>query len=420
ALATTPAQQKWLMEAGLIVSREEKTAHFYDRFRNRIIFPIRDTRGRVIGFGGRVIDNSDTPKYLNSPESALFHKGRELYGLYEAKKALRHCERLLVVEGYMDVVMLAQHGIHYAVATLGTAATPQHVEKLFRSTTEVIFCFDGDNAGRTAAWRAMQHTLPAMREGRQARFMFLPDGEDPDSLVQKLGASAFERLLEEALPLSTFLFNHLSEQTDISNLDGRARLVELAKPLLATVPEGIFKHMLHQELAQRARVDPRSVTAVRLTPSRRARPPTQRSTLPGGGRSPVATAIALLLHKPALAAEVPPQPTWLQSNGSPGVAILLELIETLHQRPHLTTGALLEFWRENDAYASLLKLSQRTILSPEEGLKMEFLGALKLIAQQGIEKRVEVLLNTPFSELTPEERAELSTALATGKSMRKE
>jgi DNA primase len=222
-----------LATAGLLIERDG--GGHYDRFRGRVMFPIRDARGRVIAFGGRVL-GKDEPKYLNSPETPLFHKGRELYGLYEARQALRHIDRLLVVEGYMDVVGLREAGIPWAVATLGTATTPEHLERLFRVTEEVVFCFDGDRAGRQAAWRALENTLPTLGEGRQVRFLFLPEGEDPDSLVRTEGAEAFTARLARALPLSDYLHDELAARVDMDSMDGRARLAELAKPLVAKVP----------------------------------------------------------------------------------------------------------------------------------------------------------------------------------------
>ena len=219
----------------------------YDKFRNRIMFPIHDRRGRVIAFGGRALED-DGPKYLNSPETELFHKGRELYGLYLARRSQAKLDRILVVEGYMDVVALAQYGFRNCVATLGTATTGDHAELLFRAADEVVFCFDGDRAGRKAAWRALENTLPRLREGRQARFLFLPDGEDPDSMVRKHGTEEFASLLEEAQPLSDFFFEHFTAEVDMSALDGRARLVGLVRPSLETIPEGIFREMMFERL----------------------------------------------------------------------------------------------------------------------------------------------------------------------------
>jgi DNA primase len=238
-----------LQRAGML---SEGKNGVYDKFRHRIMFPIHDRRGRVIAFGGRALAD-DGPKYLNSPETELFHKGRELYGLYRARKSQAHLERIIVVEGYMDVVALAQFGFSNSVATLGTATTGDQVELVFRAADEVVFCFDGDNAGRKAAWRALESTLPRLREGRQARFLVLPEGEDPDSMVRNRGEAAFADLLATAQPLSGFFFDHYTALVDMGSIDGRARLVELAKPQLQSVPEGVFRDMMLAQLQTLAR-----------------------------------------------------------------------------------------------------------------------------------------------------------------------
>ncbi|MCH7834170.1 MAG: DNA primase, partial [Proteobacteria bacterium] len=236
-----------LLATGLIIRKDN--GRNYDRFRDRIMFPIRDTRGRTIGFGGRSMGDGE-PKYLNSPETALFHKGRELYGLYEARRALRHIDRLVVVEGYMDTVALARHGIDFSVATLGTATTVEHLNRLFRLTDYVDFCFDGDRAGKAAAWRALETALPHIREGRQIRFIFLPEGDDPDSFVNSQGPDSFMELLDSGVALSDYLIGGLAEQVDLETIDGRARLAELAKPLLAKIPHGVYRELLIGSLAE--------------------------------------------------------------------------------------------------------------------------------------------------------------------------
>ena len=235
-----------LLATGLII-RKDNGKH-YDRFRERIMFPIRDARGRTIGFGGRAVGDGE-PKYLNSPETVLFHKGRELYGLYEARQALRHIDRLVVVEGYMDVVALARNGIDFAIATLGTATTGDHLNVLFRLTDNVNFCFDGDRAGRAAAWRALENALPHIREGRQIRFVFLPEGHDPDSYVNERGADAFVAAVDQGVALSDFLISELAGQVDMATVDGKARLAELAKPLLRRIPPGVYRELLLESLA---------------------------------------------------------------------------------------------------------------------------------------------------------------------------
>ena len=241
------ADRRALFELGLIIERDRGQVRdgerHYDRFRDRIMFPIRDVRGRVIAFGGRIIEQGE-PKYLNSPETALFHKGRELYALYETRRARSNLKRLLIVEGYMDAVRLHQSGITYAVATLGTATTPEHFKRIFRLVSEVVFAFDGDRAGRAAAWRALQHALPEAREGREIRFLFLPEGHDPDSLVGEEGREAFEKRLDTALPLSEYLMSELEGQADLSHADGRARFSELARPLLAKLTEGVYRELV--------------------------------------------------------------------------------------------------------------------------------------------------------------------------------
>ena len=238
----------------------EDSDRIYDRFRDRIMFPIRDSRGRYIAFGGRVLGD-EKPKYLNSPESPIFHKGRELYGLYEARQANRKLNRIIVVEGYMDVVALTQQGITNSVATLGTATTPEHMQKLYKVVPEVVFCFDGDDAGRRAAWKALESTLPQMEDGRQARFLFLPQGEDPDSMVRQEGSDQFtQRIKHQALSLDNFLFRELEGDLDLNTMDGRARLAKLAQPYLKQLPEGMFHQLLIKKLSDITGLDSQYLT----------------------------------------------------------------------------------------------------------------------------------------------------------------
>ena len=381
------------------------------------MFPIRDARGRVMGFGGRVLSADELPKYLNSPETPVFHKGRELYGLYEARKAVRHLDRLLVVEGYMDTVALAQFGIRYGVATLGTAITRDHLEKIFRVVPEVVFCFDGDRAGREAAWRAVQNALPLMREGRQARFMFLPDGEDPDTLIRKEGQVGFEARIENSVPLSTFFYNQLTKQVDTLSMDGRARLVELVRPLLSNVPEGVFRHMMLARLAEIARMDvallTQVVTGVAPVAARPDRSAGRRmaAVAHAAGRSPVRIAIEILLYQPALAQQVR-DPQALAKLDVAGVGLLVELLELLQARPHLNTAALLEHWRDTQEGKYLAKLAQWQPEVPE-GVEAELQGALQRLAEQYHQQRVENLLHMERLEgLDDVEKAELRRLLS--------
>jgi DNA primase len=402
-----------LLLLGLTLSRDDGSP--YDRFRDRVMFPIRDRRGRVIGFGGRVLGD-DKPKYLNSPESPVFHKGQELYGLFEARKAERRLERLLVVEGYMDVVALAQFGIGYAVATLGTSTTREHLDRLFRTVPEVVFSFDGDRAGREAAWRALENCLPVLADGRQVRFLFLPEGEDPDSQVRQEGREAFERRVREAMPLSEYLFEHLAGQVDMGSLDGRARLVELARPLLRQLPEGAFRQLLIQRLGELSGVPHTGLAGLLRgdapAPAARAERPAPRPRPSGGSPSLVRHAISLLLHQPALG-EAIQVPEGLADDQSPGMELLRELLEITRARPHLTTGALLEHWRDTEQGRHLHKLAATRLQVPEQGMAQELEGALARLTQQHRERELERLLGeTHHRTLTAEEKVKLEQLLS--------
>ncbi len=297
ALGTDERRMKLLDRAGLFSKNDR--GHVYDKFRDRVMFPIFDRRGRVIAFGGRVLQKDDGPKYLNSPETALFHKGRELYGLWQVRQAHQKIERLIVVEGYMDVVSLFQYGVTEAVATLGTATTPEHAELLFRNAPDVYFCFDGDNAGRKAGWRALESVLPRMKDGRQAYFLFLPDGEDPDTIVRKEGRDGFDQRLKQATPLSQFFFDEMSREINLHTLDGRARLAERARPMLAQIPDGAFGDLMRQQLSRMTGVgiaNPDSATPPRSRgapghPHPQAQPGTQRH------RHPAAATLAGQRHR---------------------------------------------------------------------------------------------------------------------------
>src|SRR5690606_26513742 len=295
ALGTDERRLGLLERAGLF-SRSDN-GRVYDKFRDRLVFPILDRRGRPIAFGGRVLDADASPKYLNSPETPLFHKGRELYGLWQVRQAHSTIPRLVVVEGYMDVVALFQHGVETAVATLGTATTPDHAELLFRNAPDVYFCFDGDRAGRGAAWKALESVLPRMKDGRQAFFLFLPEGEDPDTIVGKEGAAGFDARLREAVPLSRFLFDSLAAEVNLGTLEGKGRLAERAKPLLAQIPDGAFADLMRQRLTELTGVGARASSPETHVPAQRARAPSRGTPAPR--RSLVRAAIALLLQRPA-------------------------------------------------------------------------------------------------------------------------
>ncbi|MED5431175.1 MAG: DNA primase [Pseudomonadota bacterium] len=286
-LSLTESALEQALTAGLLVRRED-TGRVYDKFRDRIIFPIRDSRGRTIGFGGRVLGDGK-PKYLNSPETPVFHKGQELYGLWEWRQSRDRSDRLYVVEGYMDVIALTQHGVPNVVATLGTATTEDHARKLFRQVNEVILCFDGDKAGVRAAWRALESLLPALDDGKQVRFLFLPDGEDPDTLVRAQGPEALRALTDQADTLSTYLFRHLSEGLDLNTVDGRARLARLALPYLDKPAGPVYRALLTEELARLTRLDKESLSQLKPAkpePTPAAPTPRPQATQQSWGEEP--------------------------------------------------------------------------------------------------------------------------------------
>lgn len=388
-------EKKWLIDTGMLIKKDDGGA--YDRFRERIMFPIHDRRGRIIGFGGRVIDKGE-PKYLNSPETPIFQKGHELYGLYHALKAHRELKRAVIVEGYMDVIALFQLGVDYAVATLGTATTANHLQRLFRYTSEIIFCFDGDDAGRTAAWRALLVTLPAMKDGVQIRFLFLPDGEDPDSFIRKEGKAEFEKQILQASSIADFFFQHIAEQTDLTSTDGRARFVKLATEHLNQIPESIFQQMMFDELAKRARVE---ITALKppAQPETKAAPKT---------RSPSALrlVLALLVQQPDLALLINEPLPQLELEG---FVLLRRLVELLKQQPQFKTGTLLEYWRDKPEEHILKKLAQVEHMIPETGIQQEFLGGIQQLQKFARKQIIENLLaKASQTGLSVEEKRELT------------
>jgi DNA primase len=417
---TREEDRRRLFQAGLILERSaERTAGFYDRFRDRLMFPIRDSRGRVIGFGGRIIDQGE-PKYMNSPETPLFHKGRELYGLYEARQARGDFRRLLIVEGYMDVVRLHQAGITYAVATLGTATTQEHLNKIFRMTSEVVFCFDGDRAGLKAAWRALENALPLARDGRELKFMFLPEGHDPDTLVAQEGAEAFENRLKQALPLSEYLVQQLMVDVDLDHVDGRAKLKALAGPLFARMPEGIYREMLADRLASRVSMPANKLKEFFATGeparSRHYEPQTplrQRSRMSSGRGNLLTQAITLVLHHPAAAAAIE-TPGSLNDADMPGVAVLKELLEQARSASSPSTAMLIERWRDRAEYGRLSELAMQDPLVADTAAAAKELSMAveKLLEEYGPGRRMDELLKKAQElGLNYDEKAELSHLL---------
>jgi len=397
--------RKALSDAGLIVERERGQVQVgerhYDRFRDRIMFPIRDARGRTIAFGGRIIDAGE-PKYLNSPETLLFHKGRELYALYETRRARTNLTRLLIVEGYMDAVRLHQAGIDYAVATLGTATTAEHLRRLFRLVPAIVFAFDGDRAGRQAAWRALQQALPEAREGREIRFLFLPDGQDPDSLVGQEGREAFEARLAGALPLSEYLVRELAQHSDLTNADGRARFAEAARPLFLKVPEGVFRELLLERLAEVVGLNPRrlgelwtpaaAATAPQAPPTPLRRP-SARAALGAGRGSLVRQAIVRLLHHPQIALEVEAaERAGLEASEEPGVALLRELLDELRAHPAQIPAQVVQRWSGREGAEALQKLLEREeVITNAPAAAGELKGALAKLAELAAGRRLAAL-----------------------------
>lgn len=391
-----------LERAGLVITNEQQRT--YDRFRDRITFPIRDTRGRVIGFGGRVLGD-DTPKYLNSPETPVFHKGRELYGLYEARRAVRDLRRFVVVEGYMDVVALSQAGITYAVATLGTATSEAHFEKLYRYAPEVVCCFDGDSAGREAAWKALGIALPTLKQGRQLKFAFVPEGDDPDTLVRREGKEAFENRLRHALSAAEYLFGHLGEDLDLTVMDERARLAELALPLIAKVPDGVLRELMMNRLADLAQLPVEALyrgagTAARGTGA------TQRM---GAAPKPVTAkpsrihqhVLALLLKHPEFLATLDParRDALLGMTGT----LVGSVAQSIVDQPGADTTVLLGYWSGDPYHALLLELADRPNMLEGDALWREFVGAVDQ-AKVGYEKARRRALVTGLKEDASKEK----------------
>lgn len=427
-------QQELLVEAGLAVKNER--GRIYDRFRDRILFPIRDPRGRTIGFGGRVLGD-DKPKYLNSPETPVFHKSRELYGLYEARQSLRNIDRYLVVEGYMDVVALAQFDIHYAVATLGTASNSDHLEKLFKQVNEVVFCFDGDTAGHTAAKRALENAIPTLKDGREVKFLFLPDGEDPDTMVRDQGQEVFTDLIENAQPLSEFFYDTLSTGLNVNSLDGKARLAKLAAPQIQRIPHGVFRQLMLDKLANLTELSTTSLEqhlqseATPLAPPLppdtaeqthaqtqaqtqiQAQVPTQTQAQTDSAhiyrpskaqRSPygqrpngapvtslVDTVIRLALLSPREAAQLN-LPQDLNALGTPYSELLKSLFTTLQQHPTHSTASLMMRWHGTQDGEHLAALAAKEFLLGEASQRDELGDALKRLEIAVVEAKLEALI----------------------------
>ncbi|MDG2138194.1 MAG: DNA primase, partial [Luminiphilus sp.] len=453
--ADKDAQQiKRLTDGGMLVTNDR--GRTYDRFRDRIVFPILDARGRVIAFGGRVLGD-DKPKYLNSPETPVFHKSRELYGLYQARKSERSLNRIVVVEGYMDVIALAQYGIGYAVATLGTATSEAHMERLFRHVPEVVFCFDGDEAGRKAAFRALESTLPVMHDGRQARFLFLPDGEDPDSLVRARGAEHLEHLFSSATPLENFLFDWVAQDLDISTLDGRARFSKQAAPFVHLIPEGVFKTLMYQSLADRTGIDIDSLKRLQTPlPDRQidqtanaepretgdaggyydvdqdyatndddapppgleiesypdsegANPAPHHDSLTPTSGNATQRLLGLLVLNPTLAGQL--DAALIPDEERRDIRLLAEVIDSINNQPDISTASLLGFWHGTPEGQLLTDLAGREPIEDPDQLTELAKALFQQLLREGplnlLKQEAALLKAKPYEAMNDSEKQEL-------------
>lgn len=398
--------EELLIASGLIISKEGKT---YDRFRDRIMFPIRDKRGQVIGFGGRVL-NDDTPKYINSPETPVFKKHRELFGLYEALESSYKPDKILVVEGYMDVIALAGFGINNAVAALGTATSEDHIQLLFRYTNELIFCFDGDKAGLQAAWKALEATLPYLRDGRQTRFLTLPTGHDPDSLVRANGPEHFLQLVTEAQPFSEYFFATLTTSLDMRSMESRASLVKTATPLISKIPAGVFRSLLDKRLVEISGCDPLNLHP----PQKKIQPPRNRASQ-GLGLKPslMRLFLALLIYEPSLARLIDATARQRIYASPKGGQLAQKILELLDENPELASGSLEEIFRgepEEDFIKELLAWAASNVLT--DRLEAEFVGTVQRLEKRIVNNRLDALIQKSTNTvLSAEEQDEMRTLL---------
>lgn len=402
---STPEKQQQLLDLKLITENDNRRR--YDFFRDRVMFPIRDKRGRVIGFGGRVLEDGG-PKYLNSPETRIFHKGQELYGFYQAKQANRQLARLMIVEGYMDVVALAQFGIDYAVASLGTSTTPEHVQMLFRASQEIICCYDGDRAGRDAAWRALENALPYLKDGVQMKFLFLPDGEDPDTLVRKLGKDSFEQKLEEAVPLSRFFFETLLQRHNVGSDEGKAALSREAQQYFEPIKADNLLAILSEELRKITRGSSYKADILRDVEQANAMGKSARQDNRTPGKttmSPVRKLIRLLLLNPELAKRHKDvDPRALDADLIAGLPLFCKLWAFCASREGITTAHILEHFRQDDDSRHLQKLLQVDHDADEKRPDKLYSDSFNRLIEQQLNARFEQL--RAKHSLTPEEKHE--------------
>ncbi|VVO34014.1 DNA primase [Pseudomonas fluorescens] len=470
-LSSDTLQQKAMVDAGLLIENAE-TGKRYDRFRDRVMFPIRDSRGRIIAFGGRVLGD-DKPKYLNSPETPVFHKGQELYGLYEARKHNRNLDEIIVVEGYMDVIALAQQGLRNAVATLGTATSEEHLKRLFRVVPNVLFCFDGDQAGRNAAWRALEATLPCLQDGRRARFLFLPEGEDPDTLVRSEGTDAFRaRINQHAQPLADYFFQQLTEESDPRSLEGKAHMATLAAPLIDKVPGANLRILMRQRLSEITGLSGQAVSQLVQSAPQEAPPaydpgidydatpdysdyhqpqaqemyvpqqewtpkkpgaggkkwdkkPWDKNGKRGGDRDqpraprvpaavepPTLAALRTLLHHPQLAKKVEDAGHFAAEDHT-NTQLLVALLEAVQKNPKLNSFQLIARWHGTEQGRLLKALAEKEWLIDGDNLEQQFFDTINSLSARQRERNLEQLLRKARqSELTSDEKNQLRDLLS--------
>lgn len=395
-----------LITSGMLIQKDDGKT--YDRYRNRIMFPIHDRHGRIIGFGGRSLSADQKPKYLNSPETAIFQKNRELYGLHQILQQNNAVNNILIVEGYLDVIALAQFGINNAVATLGTATSTYHIQLLGKHTKQLIFCFDGDAAGKQAAWRALENSLPHLDNGMDVRFVFLPDNHDPDSLVRAEGHDAFLTRVANAIPLSHYLLETLKNDIDLQSVAGKSQFVSAAKPFLQAMPEGSYRQLLVDELARITRIENHRVMQIiadqaSLTPNASITKPVSRS--------PIRLAIALLLQHPELYSACKSQINIDALDGN-GQEVLYKLLKQIDAQPNTNTASIVEFWRDTELFDSLGKLAGWELRMPEEALAKEFVDTINFLQKQNLENKInEYIAKSRKQGLTVSERLLLQELL---------
>lgn len=405
-----PRNQQDLITTGMLIKNEE--GKIYDRYRNRVMFPIHDRHGRIIGFGGRVLDAEQKPKYLNSPETVIFQKSRELYGLHQVLSQKKSPEYIIIVEGYMDVIALAQHGITNAVATLGTATSTFHIQLLAKHTKALYFCFDGDNAGKQAAWRGLESSLPHVNQGLDASFMFLPDGHDPDSLVRAEGKEQFLNRLKQAIPLHRFFLDTLAKDINLRNPAGKTQLINLTKPFLQKMSEGSYKQLLIDDLARMTHIESHRLNQL-LNDQQVASPPTtpQEKAKTAIVRTPMRVAVALLLQHPEIYTKSIQQidPSLLDNQDH---EILLKLLQQLAANPQTNTASLIETWREHHYFEFINRLAAWEHQVPEQELVKEFIDIIIFLQKQNQELIIRQLIEKSRQQgLTESERMHLQKML---------